>query len=213
MLSELLLGHIIGDFYLQTDKMSKMKNKNILFLLAHSFIVSAITFILLYDINLWSIAITIFITHAIIDIIQKYQKNTATNFIINQIAHICVLLIICYLYKDFTVHNIITIIIGYSLMLKPSDIFIEHFISKINKVKKKKNDLEKYIGYTERILTMTFILYNKFECVGLLLIAKSIFCYSHSLTDKENKIDYYLLGTFISICVAVCIATIIIRCL
>ncbi len=60
----------------------------------------------------------------------------------------------------------------------------------------------KLIGYLERILVLTFILINQYAAMGFLITAKSIFRFRE---DRTYLVEYYLLGTFLSIAVVLLI--------
>ena len=64
----------------------------------------------------------------------------------------------------------------------------------------------KLIGITERLLVLTFILFNQFEAVGFLIAAKSILRYKD---DDTIKTEYVLIGTMLSFGIAVVLGIII----
>lgn len=60
-----------------------------------------------------------------------------------------------------------------------------------------------FLGRLERILILTFILLNKFEAIGFLITAKSIFRYSEIKSSKDRKeAEYMLIGTMLSFVIA-----------
>lgn len=60
-----------------------------------------------------------------------------------------------------------------------------------------------WIGCTERIIILAFVLTNHYDAVGLLIAAKSIL----RVSDKEarKQTEYVLLGTLLSLAVAVAV--------
>ncbi|WP_375416444.1 hypothetical protein [uncultured Hymenobacter sp.] len=58
-----------------------------------------------------------------------------------------------------------------------------------------------WIGCTERLIILTFILANYYDAVGLLIAAKSILHVSDQQARKQT--EYVLLGTLLSLAVAV----------
>jgi hypothetical protein len=64
----------------------------------------------------------------------------------------------------------------------------------------------KWIGIAERILTLTFVLIDKFEPIGFLLAAKSILRFKE--TDSK-KSEYVLIGTLLSFGFSVLIGLIV----
>jgi len=84
----LILCHFVGDYFLQTDYMAKMKGKDSYVLLAHC-ITYLLPFYLMFGFN-W-VLIVIFTSHFILDNLKaRYNK---TNIVIDQIGHYIVLLL------------------------------------------------------------------------------------------------------------------------
>lgn len=67
-----------------------------------------------------------------------------------------------------------------------------------------------YIGFLERILVFTFIMAGHYKLIGFLLVAKSIFRFGDlkQSTDRRRT-EYILLGTFLSITLAVLLSLLI----
>lgn len=66
-----------------------------------------------------------------------------------------------------------------------------------------------YIGYLERTLILIFILVNRWEGVGFLLAAKSIFRFGDLKDSKDMKLtEYMLIGTLLSFASAIFVALI-----
>lgn len=60
-----------------------------------------------------------------------------------------------------------------------------------------------WIGCTERLIILTFVLANHYDAVGLLIAAKSILRVSDQQARKQT--EYVLLGTLLSLAIAVAI--------
>ena len=58
-----------------------------------------------------------------------------------------------------------------------------------------------WIGCTERLIILTFVLANHYDAVGLLVAAKSILRVSEQQARKQT--EYVLLGTLLSLALAV----------
>ena len=114
----ILLGHIIGDFYVQTDKIAEKKKNSIKYMLIHCLIYTAVMGIGFYALNRGTaetliISSFIFLSHLIIDLIKrKYDKKAVKyeyiNFLIDQFIHIMILLLIVYIGKQqlhFQINN------------------------------------------------------------------------------------------------------------
>jgi len=104
-------------------------------------------------------------------------------------------------------YQILAIIIGYLLMI------ISYWV--IAKV------LEKYhtpategiegagsiIGILERILVLTFVLTNQYTAITIIFAAKSIARFNE--LDNRETAEYYLIGSFLSITIALVVGIII----
>jgi len=67
-----------------------------------------------------------------------------------------------------------------------------------------------WIGILERILVVTFVLFNQFQAIGFLIAAKSILRFSDRSEDNPRKqTEYVLIGTLISFTIALFIGLII----
>ncbi len=61
-----------------------------------------------------------------------------------------------------------------------------------------------WIGRLERLLILTFVLINRFEAVGFLIAAKSIFRIGEITNSKNRKVaEYILIGTLLSVVTAI----------
>lgn len=109
----LLTAHTLGDFYFQTDKMSKEKEKNFEALIFHSFLYG-LPFIFLFLIidfstrNLYLIALCGFI-HFLIDAIKFLLRGIKLDrkkiFIIDQAAHLISLVVLTNLFSSVSTHD------------------------------------------------------------------------------------------------------------
>ncbi|MEN8815387.1 MAG: DUF3307 domain-containing protein [Nonlabens sp.] len=113
LLIKLLIAHFLGDFVFQTNKFTKKKEKHKLasyHIYLHAAIHGILSWLLLYSIDYWYIALIIFITHLIIDAGKLYltnRKNQRWLFTLDQLAHILVITIISMSIAsiDFTISN------------------------------------------------------------------------------------------------------------
>ncbi|RZJ51397.1 MAG: DUF3307 domain-containing protein [Flavobacterium sp.] len=215
---KLLLAHLLGDFIWQPnswviDKEAK-KHKSI-YLYFHILLHGILAAILVWETEFIPYAILIAVTHGIIDLIklnfQKSKNNKRIWFIIDQIAHLLVLIGIVLLYQnkpiiDFWLNNEFWILItGLIFITKPTSIFIKTIISiwsPENDENYTDNSLASagnYIGILERLFVFGFILTGHFEAIGFLLAAKSIFRFGDLKEAKDRKLtEYVLIGTLIS---------------
>lgn len=118
----IILGHIIGDFYVQTDKIAKEKKNSIKYMLLHCLIYSIIIgsgfFILNKNIKgTFVISGFVLLTHLAVDLVKrKYDKNADRYkymiFIVDQAVHIIILFSIFYTKNN----NLCYLLNGYSLI-------------------------------------------------------------------------------------------------
>lgn len=93
MIIYLFAAHIIGDFLFQIKSDVQNKSKPLI-LVKHSLVITLLTYVILGVWNLWYVALIIGATHFIIDSIKaRYDQKIIFPFIIDQLAHLLILLI------------------------------------------------------------------------------------------------------------------------
>lgn len=220
---KLLLAHIIGDFFLQSDNFCKRKLKNgvkSLELYLHSLIIFVLSWIALFNWNGWCVALIIGASHLIIDTIKCLMKrNNLCTFTIDQLSHFVVIAIISYLcstewksyitlHQSLSVVNIITIITTFLICAKPANILIKYILEQYHIESSSSDNYHSgaLIGTLERWLILVFVICGNYEAVGFLLTAKSLIRFKDHETIKS---EYVLLGTLISVTIAVACSLII----
>jgi len=225
---KLLLAHLLGDFIWQpndwvTDKETK-KHKSI-YLYLHILLHGVLAAILVWEIQFIPYAILIAISHGIIDLIKlNFQKNNTkrTWFIVDQIAHVLVLILVVILYHNEQINflwfdnRFWILITAFLLLTKPTSIFVKTIISiwspetQNNHQDNSLASAGNYIGILERLFVFGFILTGHFEAIGFLLGAKSIFRFGDLKEAKDRKLtEYVLIGTLISFGTAIAIGFIV----
>lgn len=223
---KLLIAHLIGDFFLQSAKAVKQKEVKKVkssYLYIHCFLHTVLSLLISWDIHFWPYALLIGSTHLLIDTAKLYVLNNKWKleiFLADQLLHILVLLVVSLLYKDFHfefnwLFDLRAILLYVSLLLltSPSSIFIKIAISKWspqNYEEKKVNDslqnAGKWIGNLERLLIFIFIIIGRFEAIGFLLAAKSIFRFGDLKQGEDRRLtEYVLIGTLLSFGIAILI--------
>lgn len=106
----IILGHIIGDFYVQTDKIAEKKKKSIKCMLLHCLMYSIIVGISFFILNknmmeTLGISCIILLTHLIVDLVKgkcdrKTDRCGYMIFIADQAVHILILFSIFYMVKN-----------------------------------------------------------------------------------------------------------------
>lgn len=220
---QLILAHLLGDFILQpnswvADKESKkLKSK---FLYLHVLIHTALSFVFLWNLELWWIAVAVGVSHYMIDAAKlSFQtiKNKKGWFFIDQALHVAVIAGISYYLNEFNVdffknQNFLKILMAALFLTTPASIFIKILLSSWTPVPETAGSLQteslssagKYIGILERLLVFTFIMVNHWEGVGFMVAAKSVFRFSDLAQAKQRKLtEYVLIGTLLSFGMAV----------
>jgi len=219
---KLLLAHLLGDFIWQpnswvADKEAK-KHKSI-YLYVHILLHGVLAAVLAWEIEFIPYAILIGIVHGIIDLIKlNFQKSSTkrTWFVLDQVAHILVLIAIVFLYQNKTINllwfdnQFWILVTGILLLTKPASIFIKTIISIWSPETTDSNqdnslaNAGNYIGILERLFVFFFILTGHFEAIGFLLGAKSIFRFGDLKEAKDRKLtEYVLIGTLLSFGIAI----------
>ncbi|MDD6217379.1 MAG: DUF3307 domain-containing protein [Roseburia sp.] len=146
----ILLGHIIGDFYVQTDKMAEKKKNLIKYMLIHCLIYSIVIGICFYIlcrkiVGTLIISSFVFLSHLMIDLFKgrcdkKVAKYEYIFFLADQTIHIIVVLLSVYIIKQqfgsqmekewvingitINVKNCIVVIVAALVCWKPAAIFV-----------------------------------------------------------------------------------------
>lgn len=222
ILVKLLCAHLISDFILQTDCISKGKYesgiKGLGYQFLHSITHAGIAYLLVADWSCWLIPIIIFISHFIIDLFKcRCCENSLSTFLADQSLHIAIIGVLWFsLYGEraelshfctFYSAKVWLSVMAYMLMLRPSSILLGMFLKQWAPSPSNSQSLPKagqWIGYIERILILTFVFVGSFEGVGFLMAAKSVFRFGE--LNKANEIrttEYVLIGTLASFSIAI----------
>jgi len=222
ILIKLILAHLIGDFFLQTTKSVKSKEADKLksaALYYHILIHGALAFIAVWDLGLWYIPLIIMITHLLIDAGKLYwtnKKNKRWLFLLDQVAHIAVIIGLFYFLNPEIFAFDIAIPVRFWIFVvclvfltTPVSIALKMFFTrwKLDPKETGFNSLKNagnWIGIIERLLVFIFIIAGQFGAVGFLLAAKSVFRFG-DLNRKDNMklTEYVLIGTLLSFGVAI----------
>lgn len=225
LLLQLFLAHILGDFFLQNNKW--VANKEALkwrspYLYIHVLIHFWLILLVTWNIDNWKMAFLIMFSHLLIDGIKLQFQQPAwqrTWFFGDQLAHLAILVAVWSFHEKITWHysSLITVkslIIGISILfvLKPASIITKNTISRWtpnsspsqNIAIESLKDAGEWIGFLERLMILTFILMGRWEGVGFLLAAKSVFRFGDLKEPKETKLtEYVVIGTFLSFFIAI----------
>lgn len=217
-LVKLILAHLVTDFILQPTRWIENRNKNhfrSLSLYAHG-MVTAIAALLLIGIHYLWVVLIILVTHIAIDGWKSYRPNETKYFLIDQCLHLLVILSCWYfIFLDinnllaawafFNTQNILVPVTAYVFVSFPAGILIGQLTKKWREQITDAPSLGnagKWIGIIERIVILTLVFTHQYEAIGLLIAAKSLLRFNET-NRPEIKTEYLLIGTLISIAIAI----------
>ena len=216
-----LIAHFAADFLLQSSKIilsKREKRWKSCWLYIHALVYSVLVYVAF---SLWSqvywLIPVLFITHLLVDGYKSGKRDTSLSFILDQIAHIIVLLVAwifasprgfeaawSFISGVWQSQEIILIALGYVLIIWPFGFFVgyitEPFRSQLAEAEAR--GLEKagfWIGCLERILVYSFIIVGYPEAIALLVAAKSVFRFGEIKDPgKRKETEYILIGSLLS---------------
>lgn len=217
--TRLLLAHVVGDFIFQSDGFCRKKIERGLcglHIYLHAFLIFVLSWIALWSLSGWWLALILGVVHLLIDSVKK--RDDLASFLIDQLAHVvCMGIVVCVAVNKGTDvvlgqnYGWINLICLYALVFilngKPANLLIKHLLRAYSVQSPKESDGSnesirsgKLIGNLERWLIIVFMLCGQYEAIGFLIAAKSIIRYKDGDTSKT---EYVLAGTLISVFVAV----------
>jgi Protein of unknown function (DUF3307) len=165
----------------------------------------------------WLIALTIFVTHTLIDGWKSYQQDKIKYFLIDQVLHLLVI-IGCWYFTFITWQNVLVTwdainanhriwktITAIVFLTAPAGILIGQLTRQWrDKLPEAENlaNAGKWIGIVERIIILIFVLLNQYSAIGLLVAAKGIIRFNEK-DRQEIKTEYLVIGTLMSIGLAI----------
>jgi hypothetical protein len=218
---KLILAHLIGDFILQPTKwvLHKQSNKIVSkYLYLHILLHFILYMLILWDLSLWKIALIVCIGHFCIDVLKLYIDAFFTNksipFFIDQSLHL--LLIYCCVFYENLYEHTVSLFENIDWYLVTAIIFVtypaaiimgkilEGMSNQIETDHKSLPNAGKYIGIIERLFVLIFIVIGRWEVIGLLITAKSVFRFN-DLKERNNRklTEYILIGTLVSFGLAI----------
>lgn len=218
-LTKLILAHLLTDFILQPKKWiddRKAKHFYSGYLYLHALITAFLAWALI-GWQYWLIAIIIFVTHTLIDVWKSYQDDKPRYFFIDQVLHLLVI-IGCWYFTFYESSDIETsweninssadfwlVLTAFIFLSLPTGFMIGELTKKWSTGLINSDALVnggRWIGIIERLLILILVLQNQYEAIGLLIAAKSIIRFSES-DRPEQKTEYLLIGTLISVGLAI----------
>ncbi len=217
---KLMLAHLLGDFFLQKSAWVLQKEKKKLaapFLYFHSLLHGLLTWLFVWEIGFWKMAIFIAVFHFLIDtakLIFQKKKTKRAWFFFDQFLHLLILILVWEIYSKSSIFNIQIgvnfwfLITTAAFLTFPTSFIIKFAISRWTPPDSGKDDSLKsagqYIGILERLFVFVFILLQQWVGIGFLLAAKSIFRFGDLRgRDERSLTEYVLIGTLLSFGLAV----------
>ena len=219
LLIRLIIAHLLTDFVFQPDSWVDQRFKNgwhSKYLYLHGIIAGVLAYFLSGLWNLIWIPAAVAATHILIDGLKAKYENNIQSFLLDQLGHFMVILVIWILIinpgpEDIALLeqiflpgiNVWVIVAAYLIIIWPSSVLISKITEKWRTdITDENESLEKagmWIGRLERFLILTLVLLKQYEAIGLLVAAKSIFRFSASRSVGE----YVLIGTLLSFTIAI----------
>jgi hypothetical protein len=217
---KLLLAHMIGDFLLQPKSWVRDKEKKRIaskYLYVHVLLHFVVAMVLLWDLDYWKLVLLITMTHYLIDVAKIFTtpwfENRSIPFFIDQLLHFAVLYGCAY-YGDLLGHSrellgqidwaLVTATVFVTF---PSAVIMEKLLERMSRQieldHESLSNAGKYIGIIERLFVLTFLVLGRWEAIGLLITAKSVFRFNDLKESNNRKLtEYILIGTLLSFAIA-----------
>lgn len=220
---------MLGDFVLQPKSWVKEKEKKkakSLKLYLHFLIHGLLILLVFWNLQYWLLALSVMLIHGLIDIAKLYfqKKNNKTSwFVIDQALHLISIFILWLVWTDTNLEislwlestSLWIYVTALLFLTSVSGILIQVLLTKwstsINDGKNQSLDnAGKYIGILERLFVFTFVILGRWEAIGFLLAAKSVFRFGDLKESKDRKLtEYILIGTLLSFGIAILIGIIV----
>lgn len=219
--TKLFLAHLLGDFMLQPTRWVVHKEAHKVasgYLYAHILIHFALILLFFWDLEYWLPALVVVVCHYGIDLGKLYAnplfRNKSIPFFIDQGLHILVLYGVAFyanLWEQSSTllqqlnWGLITAVVFVSF---PSAIIMNRLLEKmsgqIELDHKSLPNAGRYIGIIERLFVFLFIIMGRWDAIGLLITAKSVFRFNDLKASNNRKLtEYILIGTLLSFGIAI----------
>lgn len=213
---KLLVIHLLADFVFFPDRWSIQINSRkwaTPYLYIHVLLHAALSWLILWDLQLWWAALWIGGSHLIIELIRVYLRPLfpleRVAFFMAQVLHLAALL---FASVWITQTSLLSgglpqpdwyLLAAIIFITQPTAVImgllLEGMAVKIPTDHKSLPRAGKYIGILERLFVLTFILLGRWDAIGLLITAKSVFRFNDLKESNNRKLtEYILIGTLMS---------------
>lgn len=220
LFAKLLLAHLVGDFLLQPTRLllqKQARKARSWFFYAHIAVHFALPLLLVWDLDFWRWALFIALSHAVIDLAKLYlggrPGREALLFLLDQGAHLLILATVATYPETGTDLGRFfsgldwAMAAGLFFVTYPAAVLVAKLLEALGEtIPTDHKSLPRaglYIGILERMLVFLFILLDRWEAIGLLIAAKSVFRFN-DLKESNNRkwTEYILIGTLLSFSLA-----------
>jgi hypothetical protein len=226
-LIKLVLSHLLTDFLLQPKSWIDDRNRRHFAsgkLYLHGLVTAIVAFLFIGP-QYWAAIVAIFATHIVIDGWKSYRPEKISYFIVDQLLHFAVIFSCWYLYflqpdnilqaaQAVTFSEKFWILaIAIIALTNPSGILIGQLTRTWREKIINPESLEnagKWIGIVERMIVFIFVLLGQYAAISLLIAAKGIIRFNEK-DRPEVKTEYLVIGTLMSIGIALIIGVIVRR--
>lgn len=197
----LLIGHFLGDYYFQSENMAIKKERSILFLLIHMFIVLSVNIVIYvlsnYQTQMLVLLSIVTVGHVFIDTLKyifnnkfkKFSDKTKLIYIVDQTLHLLVIIIAYVVFKDkisfnyfygadFLISkNILSILLSFIIIGKPTNVSFSVIFKDLKPLDSTNNEKDDINVKSEDIL----------ENVNVLRLDKDIKPLENFKNERYNK--------------------------
>lgn len=218
-LIKLILAHLLTDFLLQRKswiRERRLRHFQSPYLYVHTLLTTLVAGLLI-GWSYWPTLLVILITHALIDGWKSYRPETSFYFLADQALHFLVILA-CWVANFYSVEELgwfwkelmgnthfWAYLTGFLFLTWPSSILVGQLTRSWRDHLDQSEALAHagmWIGMMERCLILIMVLAGQYEAMGLLIAAKGFIRFNEK-NRPERKTEYFLIGTLISIGLAV----------
>jgi hypothetical protein len=213
MVLALLLAHLVGDYILQWDGLSRWKSEKVGGVLVHGLIVISVTllFTLPFDPSWWPWAVFVGASHTLIDGLElPFRRTLAVRgpgksalllFLVDQALHLAIIvfalmasgylsapLLVDGLVRASNDQRLLTFIVAYAFLTMPAWIIIKFLVHGLLNGSAPDFSVKpesKYIGMFERGIIATMILLGQFLLIPLATLPRLIYDWPRS-TGSET---------------------------
>lgn len=203
----------------------------------HSLVIGLLSWAVVWDAEAWWLALLLGCSHLVVDVAKcavekkmlawKAGRFLLISFCVDQLIHLALIVVFasvwlkCNGWSEFAwvTGNAKWLLTAVALLSasKPANILV-NLILRLCKVTDSAKDVSDgehgsfhsgaLIGTLERALTIVFVVLGQYEAIGFLLAAKSILRFSET-SKGDEKSEYVLTGTFLSLTIAVALGLLV----